>query len=70
MIPVKDDLIRKIYINNDRDKSYLNMEFRFLRQDFILKRILKKCEYMFNVLENQKHFDHKFFQKLCINNLY
>ncbi len=65
MIPVTENLIRPVDIQNDKDKDYLNKEIRILRHKESIEEILKKAENILFVLSNQHHFDYTFFKNLC-----
>lgn len=40
-------------------------EIRYLRSKNIQKKIIKKVDNMFKVLENEKHSDYLFFKEIC-----
>lgn len=67
MIPVKESVINIVDISNDKDKNYLNKEVAFLRKENNMVNLLKKAQYIQEVLFNPKSYDYNFFKKLCGN---
>lgn len=67
MIPVKESVINIVDISNDKDKNYLNKEVAFLRKENNMVNLLKKAQYIQDVLFNPKSYDYNFFKKLCGN---
>ena len=67
MIPVKENAINMVDISNDKDKNYLNKEVAFLRKENNMESLLKKAQYIQEVLFNPQNYDYNFFRKLCSN---
>ena len=65
MIPVKENAINMVDISNDKDKNYLNKEVAFLRKENNMESLLKKAQYIQEVLFNPQSYDYNFFRKLC-----
>ena len=67
MISVKENAINMVDISNDKDKNYLNKEVAFLRKENNMESLLKKAQYIQEVLFNPQSYDYNFFRKLCSN---
>lgn len=65
MIPVniKDSAI--VDVNKSKHKVYYQNELRYLRSTKVKEELLKKIDYIFNVLEDNKHKDYDFFREIC-----
>ena len=69
MIPINLNNIELIDINNDKDKFYILKELRYLKKEKVIEEILKKTNYILEILLNkkEKHKDYLFFKSLCCN---
>ena len=67
MIPVASSSIKIVDINNDKQKGYLKDEVVYLKDEEVIKEILKKSENVIKVMKDNKHCDYEFFKKICCN---
>lgn len=65
MIPVKDSVIKKVDVNNDKYKEYLQDEIFYLKSKNIIYEILKKVERSFTILDDKNHVDYSFYKNIC-----
>lgn len=67
MIPVTDARIKLVDIENEKYADYLKSEIIYLSNKSVVKEIVLKSRNIFEVLQNNRHHDYDFFNKLCCN---
>lgn len=67
MIPVTDTRIKLVDIENEKYADYLKSEIIYLSNKSVVKEIVLKSRNIFEVLQNDRHHDYNFFNKLCCN---
>lgn len=67
MIPVNENVLSIVNINEEKDKKYYLKEIRYLRNEKVINEILNKTTDLFNIYNNPKHKDYNFFHSLCCN---
>lgn len=67
MIPVNIKDAHIVDINNSKYKTYYINEIRYLHNEKVIEELIRKLNYIFNVLENENHYDYDFFKEVCCN---
>lgn len=67
MIPVNIKDTHIVDVNNSKYKTYYINEIRYLHNEKVKEELIRKLNYIFNVLENEKHYDYNFFKEVCCN---
>lgn len=67
MIPVNIEDAYIANIMNSKYKTYYMNEIRYLHSIKVKNEIINKINYIFQVLQDEKHYDYLFFKKLCCN---
>ena len=65
MIPVNDNVVRKVIINNEKQKDFFNNEIIYLRNKEVLNEIILKTSNVINVIKDKSSYDYIFFKKIC-----
>lgn len=67
MIPVKMKDAHIVDVNNSKYKTYYINEIRYLHNKKVREGLIRKLNYMFDVLEDNNHYDYNFFKEVCCN---
>lgn len=67
MIPVNMKDADIVDINNSKYKTYYINEIRYLHNKKVREELIRKLNYMFDVLEDNNHYDYNFFKEVCCN---
>lgn len=67
MIPVNDDVIELVNIDQDKDKYYLYAEIEYLKQRSVINKLLKRADNAIKVMSDKNENDYYFFKQLCCN---
>ena len=65
MIPVKEEYIKLVDIENEKYSDYLKSEIIYLSNKRVIDEIISKVVNIFNVMEDKENYDHMFFENLC-----
>lgn len=67
IIPVNMKDAHIVDINNSKHKTYYINEIRYLHNKKVREELIRKLNYMFDVLEDNNHYDFNFFKEVCCN---
>ncbi len=65
MIPITDNRIKLVNIENEKYVDYLKSEIIYLSNKKVIDEIVSKSKNIFEVLQNNKSHYYNFFKKLC-----
>lgn len=65
MIPILDDKIKLVDVEKEKYADYLKSEIIYLSNKNVVNEIISKAERIFEVMQDSKNYDYKFFKKLC-----
>ena len=65
MIPIKENQIKLVDIENEKYSDYLKSEIIYLSNRKVINEIVNKTSNIFCVLSNNKSIDYEFFKELC-----